>query len=109
MVMMPEGGMKKFSSVGKVEAEKRHHTRIAGIHHQPIKGSFRMCKAEQIVGRLSEGERRSLRTLRAKSAHGQISANHEEKLIELGLAELNGGNPDLTHTGRQVLAMIGGW
>jgi hypothetical protein len=74
-----------------------------------MKGSFEMCKAEQIVGRLSEGERRSLRTLRAERAQRRISAGHEEKLIELGLAELNGGNPDLTHTGRRVLAMIGGW
>ncbi len=68
-----------------------------------------MCKAEQLVAQLSEGERRSLRTLRAKCAQRPISTNHEEKLIELGLAELNGGNPDLTHTGRRVLAMIGGW
>jgi len=69
-----------------------------------------MCKTEQLVARLSEGERRSLRTLRSeRPTPRRISADHEEKLIEMGLAELNGGDPDLTHTGRRVLAMIGGW
>jgi hypothetical protein len=66
-------------------------------------------KAEHLVGRLSAAERRSLRTLQTGWRRRAIPAPHEEKLIELGLAELVGGAPDLTGTGRRVLAMIGGW
>ncbi len=66
-------------------------------------------KTEHLVGRLSAAERRSLRTLEAGRRREAIPARHEEKLIELGLAELVGGAPDLTGAGRRVLAMIGGW
>lgn len=67
-----------------------------------------MRKTEQIIGRLSEAERRSLRALRGARTR-RISTDHEAKLIGLGLAERVGATPDLTHAGHRALAMIGSW
>lgn len=67
-----------------------------------------MCKAEQLIGRLSPAERRSLRNL-GRGQRDRARPGHEERLIELGLAELACGGPDLTATGRRAVVLIETW
>jgi hypothetical protein len=68
-----------------------------------------MCKAEKLIGCLTPGERRSLRSLAAPCRAGSLREPHQERLIELGLAELERGAPGLTGTGRRVLQLIAAW
>jgi hypothetical protein len=68
-----------------------------------------MCKAEQLIGRLTPAERRSLRLMGQASARPRVPVRHAERLIGLGLAELVCGAPDLTAAGRRAVALIGAW
>ena len=68
-----------------------------------------MCKTAKLVGCLTPGERRSLRSLAALRGAGRIREPHQERLIELGLAELDSGAAGLTGIGRRVLQMIEAW
>jgi len=68
-----------------------------------------MCKAEQLIGRLTPAERRSLRHLGLGPVADRVRVRHETRLIELGLAELACGGADLTATGRRALVLIGAW
>lgn len=67
-----------------------------------------MCKATQLVGRLTVSERRALSDHSNKCRDG-VRSGHFARLIELGLLELAAGDVNLTHTGRRVLALIGDW
>ena len=66
-----------------------------------------MCKAAELVGRLSATERRSLRRIGASLLRRRIPPRHADKLIALGLAELIFGEPGLTGGGHRVLGLIG--
>lgn len=68
-----------------------------------------MCRAEQLIGRLTPAERRSLRSMAHAPFPEPVPAAHEEALIGLGLAELVCGQAGLTATGRRAVALIGGW
>lgn len=68
-----------------------------------------MCKAEKLVGCLTPGERQSLRSLATPYSARRIREPHQERLIELGLAELDCGTTGLTGTGRRVLQLIETW
>lgn len=71
-----------------------------------------MCKAEQLIGRLSPAERRALRLmdeLDETPNRRAIPLRHEVRLIDLGLAELACGALGLTAAGRRAVALIGGW
>ncbi len=66
-----------------------------------------MCKAAELVERLSAAERSSLKLMGAGPLRRQIPGRHAEKLIGLGLAELIFGEPGLTGGGHRVLDLIG--
>ncbi len=66
-----------------------------------------MCKAAELVERLSAAERSSLKLMGAGPLRRQIPGRHAEKLIGLGLAELIFGEPGLTGGGHRVLGQIG--
>jgi hypothetical protein len=68
-----------------------------------------MCKAGKLVGGLTPGERQSLRSLATRRGVGRIREPHQERLIELGRAELAGGAAGLTGTGQRVLQLIEAW
>ncbi len=65
-----------------------------------------MCKAAELVERLSAAERRSLRLIGANLLRRRIPGRHADKLIGLGLAELIFGEPGLTGGGHRVLGLI---
>ncbi len=65
-----------------------------------------MCKAAELVERLSAAERRSLELIGAGPMPRRISGRHAEKLIGLGLAELIFGEPGLTGGGHRALGLI---
>ncbi len=66
-----------------------------------------MCKAAELVERLSAAERRSLKLIGASLLRRRIPGRHAEKLIGLGLAELIFGEPGLTGVGHRALVLIG--
>ncbi len=65
-----------------------------------------MCKAAELVERLSAAERRSLELMGAGHMPRRIPGRHAEKLIGLGLAELIFGEPGLTGGGHRALVLI---
>ena len=70
-----------------------------------------MCKATELVDRLSVAEQDSLKLMGAGSRPCSIPGTpipfrHAKKLIGLGLAELIFGEPGLTGGGHRVLALI---
>ncbi len=65
-----------------------------------------MCKAAELVERLSAAERRSLRLIGANLLRRRIPGRHADKLIGLGLAELIFGEPGLTGGGHRALGLI---
>lgn len=69
----------------------------------------KMGKAGKLVGYLTPSERQSLRSLAVTRGAGRIREPHQERLIELGLAELDCGTAGLTGTGRRVLQLIAAW
>ena len=68
-----------------------------------------MCKAEQLIGRLTPAERRSLRILSDRLPEARIPTRHEERLLDLGLAELACGESGLTPVGRRAVTLLSGW
>ena len=66
-----------------------------------------MCKAADMVERLSAAERRSLELIGANRLRRRIPGRHADKLIGLGLAELILGEPGLTGGGHRALDLIG--
>ena len=66
-----------------------------------------MCKAAELVERLSAAERRSLRLIGANLLRRRIPGRHADKLIGLWLAELIFGEPGLTGGGHRALGLIG--
>jgi len=66
-----------------------------------------MCKAADLVARLSAAERRSLELIGAGPVRRRIPGRHADKLIGLGLAELIFGEPGLTGGGHRALGLIG--
>ncbi|MHA1529139.1 MAG: hypothetical protein ACTSVG_08960 [Alphaproteobacteria bacterium] len=66
-----------------------------------------MCKAADLVERLSAAERRSLKLMGASLVRRRIPFRHADKLIRLGLAELIFGEPGLTGGGHRALDLIG--
>jgi hypothetical protein len=68
---------------------------------------FEMCKAAELVERLSAAERSSLRLIGAGLLRRPIPGRHADKLIGLGLAELIFGEPGLTGGGHRALGLIG--
>ena len=70
-----------------------------------------MCKATELVSRISAAERKSLKQMGTdplwlRPPGQRIPGRQEEKLIGLGLAELVFGEIDLTITGRRALGLI---
>jgi len=68
-----------------------------------------MQKAQQLIGRLTPAERRSLRRLGAGLPADRIPFQHETRLIDLGLAEIAFGESGLTTTGRCAITLLTGW
>lgn len=68
-----------------------------------------MQKTEQLIGRLTPAERRSLRKLGAGQSSAPIPFRHETRLIDLGLAEIALGESGLTPAGRRAIALLSGW
>ena len=66
-----------------------------------------MCKAAELVERLSAAERRSLELIGAGHMPRRIPGRHAEKLIGVGLVELIFGEPGLTGGGHRALDLIG--
>ncbi len=66
-----------------------------------------MCKAADLVERLSAAERRSLKLIGTSLLRRRVPVRHAEKLIGLGLAELIFGEPGLTGGGHRALDLIG--
>lgn len=65
-----------------------------------------MCRAEELLGQLSDDERCSLRDVARGKCCQRIPPSHAEKLIRLGLAELVWGDQILTRQGRRAAEMI---
>ncbi len=66
-----------------------------------------MCKAADLVERLSAAERGSLKLMGTSLLRRRIPIRHADKLIGLGLAELIFGEPGLTGGGHRALELIG--
>ncbi len=63
-------------------------------------------KANSCIHRLSDGEQASLKILCANPCVREIPANHVDRLLELGFAEVNCGDLGPTGAGRVAMRRI---
>lgn len=66
-----------------------------------------MCRTSELVEQLTPEERASLTAIGKGVCCPRIPFEHAEKLIRLGLAELNFGDQTLTRHGKRALGMLG--
>ena len=64
-------------------------------------------KAKACIARLSESEQASLKKLCSTACGRDIPTDHAEKLLDLGLAEVNCGDLGPTSAGRIALRSVG--
>lgn len=65
-----------------------------------------MCRATDLIDDLSAEEKTSLEELGRGPVRQKIPYSHAEKLLRLGLAELNCGHQELTGIGKRVLQVM---
>ena len=65
-----------------------------------------MCRTTEVIGQLSEDERRSLEEIGSGPGRRRIPHSHAEKFLSLGLAELVFGYQELTVRGKRAVAMM---